>query len=277
MTEESNSILLIGESDVGKTHYGAQLLKRLMKGDGKICMDGAATNLEPFEAAMECLNAGKAASHTATSTYVESVWPISDTRGTKAQLVWPDYGGEQIKAVSSKRRISSAWRARVLSSPAWLLLIRLQKTLVSDDIFSRPLSELKGASNDNREVQISDQARLIELLQMLVYVRGEIRRDQLLKPRLCILLSCWDELQSDTRPFVVLEQRLPMLASFVASTWKEPAVLGLSALGRPLSIDSVDAEFAKRGPEQFGYIVLPDSDRSPDLTLPIQILLAGSV
>src|SRR5258708_18599538 len=103
-------------------------------------MDVAATNLEPFEAAMVSLNEGRAAGHTATTTYVDSVWPIAHTSGAKAKLLWPDYGGEQIKTMSSTRGIPSAWRARVLSAPAWLLLVRLQQTRVSDDIFSRPLS-----------------------------------------------------------------------------------------------------------------------------------------
>jgi hypothetical protein len=275
MTVNGSSILLIGESDVGKTHYGAQLLKRLMKSDGRLRMDGAATNLEPFEAAMECLNEGRAAGHTATTTYVDSVWPIADASGAKAELVWPDYGGEQIKAMSSTRRIPSAWRARVISAPAWLLLVRLQQTRMSDDIFLRPLSKLKGMGSDNREVQISDQARLIELLQMLVYVRSTISTEPLRSPRLCVLLSCWDELGTNDQPTAVLQQRLPMFASFVASTWADPLVLGLSALGRPLSTHDRDAEYTARGPEQFGYVVLTNGEHSTDLTLPIQHLLAG--
>ncbi len=48
-----NSILIIGESGVGKTHFGAQLLMRLQQNLGQLSMDGAATNLEPFIEAME--------------------------------------------------------------------------------------------------------------------------------------------------------------------------------------------------------------------------------
>ncbi|WP_027922589.1 hypothetical protein [Pseudomonas sp. URMO17WK12:I12] len=280
MNTDNSSILLIGESGVGKTHYGAQLLKRLMKGDGMLRMDGAATNLEPFEAAMESLNEGMSADHTPTSIYVDSIWPIADTQNRKAELVWPDYGGEQIKAMSSTRRIPAVWRSRVVSTPAWLLLVRLQQTRASDDIFSRPLHEISGSSGENREVQVSDQARLIELLQMLIYIRGAISTSPLESPRLCILLSCWDELGSvaqDERPAVILKQRLPMFASFLTSTWVEPIVLGLSALERTLTSSDRDMEYAARGPEQFGYIVLPDGGRSTDLTLPIQQLLANSV
>ncbi|WP_429102254.1 hypothetical protein, partial [Aeromonas rivipollensis] len=83
MSSSDNSILLIGESDVGKTHYGAQLLKRLMKRDGQLRMNGAATNLEPFESAMSCLDEGMAAGHTAASTYVDSIWPITDAQGRR--------------------------------------------------------------------------------------------------------------------------------------------------------------------------------------------------
>src|SRR5258708_25510574 len=103
MSTATSSILLIGEFDVGKTHYGSQLLKRLMKGAGKLRMNGAASNLEPFEAAMQRLNEGMAAGHTATSTYVESVWPIADDKGHAAELIWPDYGGQQIQTIATSR------------------------------------------------------------------------------------------------------------------------------------------------------------------------------
>ncbi|MBB3290390.1 MULTISPECIES: hypothetical protein [unclassified Rhizobium] len=276
MADEVNSILLIGESDVGKTHYGAQLLKRLIKGDGQLRMDGAATNLEPFEAAMEHLNEGMAAGHTPTTTYVDSIWPVADSKGRKAELIWPDYGGEQIKAMSSTRRIPSPWRKRVISAPGWLLLVRLQHTRVNDDIFSRPLSNLKTTGSENREVQISDQARLIELLQMLLYIRGAISTKPLANPRLCLLLTCWDELGTDKQPGNALEQHLPMFSSFLKSTWAETSIMGLSALGRPLSPRHPDAEYVARGPEQFGYVVLPNGQHSDDLTLPIRHLIADT-
>ena len=106
------SILLIGESGVGKSHYGGQLLKRLMQEDGRIRMDGAATNLEPFEAVMASLDAGLSADHTATAIYHESRWPIVDDEGRKAHLIWPDYGGEQIKNIIDERRLPHVWLKR---------------------------------------------------------------------------------------------------------------------------------------------------------------------
>jgi hypothetical protein len=267
-----NSILLIGESGVGKTHYGAQLLQRLMKGDGQLRMNGAATNLEPFEAALEALNEGRAADHTATSTYVDSVWPVEDGSGRQAKLVWPDYGGEQIKTMIASRRVPSAWQERIRTAQAWLLLVRLQQTRVGDDIFSRPLIELHGKSVENREVQISDQARLLELLQMLKFV-GALTERPLDRPRLGVLLTCWDELGFDGTPAAALESRLPMLAAFIRSNWRAPIVMGLSALERPLNPNERDAEYVRLGPEEFGYVVRTDGSHSSDLTMPVELLL----
>lgn len=275
MSVFDKSILLIGESGVGKTHYGAQLLKRLLKGDGSLRMNGAATNLEPFESALESLNEGKAAGHTATATYVDSRWPVIDRKYQEAELIWPDYGGEQIKAIIDSRRIPNAWRARIRSTPAWLLLIRLQQTRNGEDILTRPLTDLRGATIANKEVQISDQARLIELLQMLIYVSGAKTNYPLDSPRLGILLTCWDELGCNGMPAEALEARLPLLWAFVRSNWRNFSVMGLSALERALSPRDPDIDYVCRGPEHFGYVVKPDGARSPDLTLPLQLLLDG--
>ena len=181
MAVPDKSILLIGESDVGKSHYGGQLLKRLMQEDGEIRMDGAATNLEPFEDVMARIDAGLSAGHTAATVYHESRWPVLDGQGQKADLIWPDYAGEQIKNIINDRRLPHAWLSRITQSSAWLLLIRLQKIQVDDDIFSRPISSFEKTGAQVWDEDLSDQARLVELLQMLTYIRSTRGR----MPRSC--------------------------------------------------------------------------------------------
>ncbi|WP_315751865.1 MULTISPECIES: hypothetical protein [unclassified Bradyrhizobium] len=272
MTERHNSILLLGESGVGKTHYGAQLLNRLMNVEGVLRMEGQSTNLLPFQSAMNSLQEGRAADHTATSTYSESVWPIIDGTGRRADLVWPDYGGEQIRRMIETRRIPNAWRERITTSPAWLMLVRLQALRIGDDIFSRPLASLRSSSAVAAEGQVSDQARMIELLQMLLFV-GSMGDRPLERPRLAVLLTCWDELGFEGAPEAVLKERLPLFWTFIRSSWRAPTVLGVSALERPLSPNERDLDYVAKGPESFGYVVCADGSRSPDLTLPIQLLL----
>ena len=274
MTERQNSILVIGEAGVGKTHYGAQLLKRLMNVKGSLRMDGAATNLQPFETALDRISEGIAADHTPTSTYVESIWPVADDDGRKGTLIWPDYGGEQIKTMLASRQVPSAWSARVTEADTWMVLVRLQQTRVHDDVFSRPLTQLKGIGSEKTEVNISDQARLIELLQMLLYVRSIHMDVPIHRPRIAVLLTCWDELRISDSPVDALANGLPLLSDFVTGNWAQPFILGVSALGRPLQLNVADPEYAMKGPEKFGYVVLRDGTRSPDLTLPIRMLMS---
>jgi len=283
MNNPANSILLIGEYGAGKTHYGAQLLKRLMKGDGQLKMNGAATNLSPFEATLRCLDEGIAGEHTPSSTYLDSVWPVIDDEKREGQLVWPDYGGEQIKHMTSMRRVSPEWKARIENASIWIFLVRLHLLQISDDVFTRSFRELRtrraptdlNASTEESRIS-SDQARLIELLQICLYIRGVLGQSPIQRPKLMLLLTCWDELESDSPPQVALRDRMPMFADFVSSNWDDPYILGVSALGRPLDSQHRDAEYVTRGPENFGYVIQHDGARSPDLTLPIRILLADS-
>lgn len=271
-----HTILLVGESNVGKTHYGAQFLKRLMVKACALKMSGAPTNLEAFTTALSCLTEGKSTDHTPANIYVESVWPITDEAGRDAELVWPDYGGEQVRNLVSQRRIPAAWRERVLEATDWVLLIRLHSLRSEDDLFSRPLQSFAAAEPEGEEAayEQSDQARTVELLQMLLYL-AQFHLDQpLRKPRLTILLTCWDELETTELPADLLASRLPMLWSFVRSNWMSPTVIGLSALERTLSKTDADMEYATRGPEEFGYVVLPNGEKNTDITLPIQCLMA---
>lgn len=272
---ERDSILIIGESGVGKTHFGAQLLQRLMGDRGVLRMNGQATNLEPFEEALESLNEGRAAAHTATSAYVDSIWPISNREGGgDARLIWPDYGGEQVRNISATRRVPIEWVERIKAAPSWLLLLRLQQTRAGDDIFSRPLTELKSKTTPEREVQVSDQARMVELLQIMMFARG-VADPPLAAPRLGVLLTCWDELGSVETPQAALAERMPMLDSFIRCNWIDPMVMGLSALERPLSPTDRDADYVARGPEEFGYVIDNDGSRNSDLTVAVERLLHG--
>ena len=271
------TVLLIGESGVGKTHYGAQLLGRLHHESGRLRMRGAATNIRAFESALHRLSEGRAADHTPTTDYLESEWPITDGDGNMLTLVWPDYGGEQVRQILEHRRVPEMWRDRVVASAAWMLFVRVQHTEIKADLFSRPIPELKGSGGEppSTKFQHSDQARLIELLQMLLFLRGADLRAPLATPALAVLLSCWDELVpslgDSVPPRAALSRRLPLLTDFVTANWQPGAlsVLGLSALGRPLRQDAQDQDYLNRGPEHFGYVVQEDGTVDNDLTLPI--------
>src|SRR5438876_335995 len=123
------SILLVGSTKTGKTHYGAQLLKRLNDGDGTLVMDGVAENITLFEEALACLSNGRSAGHTPSGVYHESVWPVRFKGGTgsgRAQVVWPDYAGEQVEHITEHRQVTRQWKERIRQANGWLLFIRLE-------------------------------------------------------------------------------------------------------------------------------------------------------
>lgn len=273
MPTPQRSVLLLGESNVGKTHYGAQLLKRLIVGRSSLRMNGQATNLEPFEQAMERLADGRATGHTPASVYEESIWPVIDEHGEQAHLIWPDYGGEQIKNLIADHRIAAPWCDRVNAATDWILLVRLNVLKGDADIFSRPLADLAKTDALPLSQRPSDQVRLIELLQMLLHISPASRDQPIDLPSLTILLSCWDEVESKVEPRAALSANLPMFCDFVESVWAQPVIMGLSALERPLAQDKSDQDYAIHGPETFGYVVRPDGRSDPDITWPITRLL----
>ena len=274
-------IILLGESDVGKSHYGAQLLMRLNQKRHALKMRGAAKNISAFEEVTRALNEGKSAGHTARATYLKSEWPVIDEYGQAIDLEWPDYGGEQVKQLIDQRQIPEDWRDRLIDSKGWLLMVRIQQSAVEDDSFSRPLADIrnKPAPGQKNEIRQSSQARLVELLQILLFIRGVGTSMLIDQPALMVMLSCWDELGTEgeeNTPVVMLAKRLPLLASFVNSNWatERVSIVGLSALGRPLQPDSADEAYVNEGPEQFGYVVNADGTRTPDLSVPVANLAA---
>jgi len=269
---DSIRLAIFGESNVGKTHYGGQLLSRIETEKCELKMRTVPTDLSPFEEVRTKLNGGLPASHTPSAVYRESVWPVISGEGQEFDLTWPDYGGEQVRQLIDTRRIGQEWLDRVQFAHGWILMVRPKLAKQDDDIFSKPLGDVRRPNVDSDiKPHRSIQARLVELLQMLLHARSLQQPRQL--PALLVLLSCWDELgeAEGTKPDDELEARLPLLSSFISSRWgsSTSAVFGLSALETALSTEEANEQFINRGPENFGYVIDPDGRRTGDLTLPI--------
>lgn len=269
---KENSILIIGESGVGKTHFGAQLLMRLQQNLSQLSMNGAASNIEPFVEAMDRLNEGITADHTPVKTYIESIWPIKSVNGYKGRLIWPDYAGEQVSKIVTSRNISNEWHQRITESSSWIIMVRPHLYRLSDDVISKPTTNNSETTQPTENSELSDQARLIELLQIFLYLfRKSHSHTQM--PKVCFLISCWDELDVSLSPAEFLKTHLPMFSEFIHSQWEKPLIMGLSALGKALDKNIGDTEYQNSGPENFGYIVHSNGNRDDDLTLPIMYVI----
>jgi hypothetical protein len=278
-------LMLLGGPNSGKTHYAGQLYGRLRRRPGLLRLrheQGTPPDLTALEEVLRCLEEGRAAEHTAANTWAEVVLPLADVQGKAVDLRWPDYGGEQLRAVFDHRAVLEDWRSRLAVADGWVLLIRLKSETTYPDALAelvKRAKERKGNSGTARAGTWDANARWVELLQMLLHVAGLGTATRLRRPRLVVLLSCYDELgEALDPPPQMLAEKLPLLSSFIHSTWapESVSIWGLSALGRLLERDSADELFIDNGPEQQGWVVPPEGgSRDPDLTKPLAWLLGA--
>jgi hypothetical protein len=277
MKQEAKVILIIGLSKTGKTHFGGQLYGRLKNEKNSYKLRRTPDDLSQFEDILQCLNEGKQGKHTDSKYNQAIVLPVLSSTGEHLDLVYPDYGGEQLKIMMEQRQFNTAWKERAAQSNHWFLFLRLDLTENIVDVttkFYKQIEEEKQIPDSKieniSELPYDSSAFYIELIQALLSLKQiSIESDR--KPRLTILLSCWDKLKRNKikQPEFVLASKMPLLHIFIKNMWSEQNVnfIGLSSLGKDLNKDKVDQEYAIDGPENFGYVILPNGDKEIDLTL----------
>jgi len=278
----TSEVLVLGGSDVGKTHYVGQLLIRLRHDRrGKLRLRaGGVEDLSKLEEVLTCLEEGRAAGHTPAETWTGIRCALETADGGDVLLDWPEYAGERLFSIIEHRVLPTEWRNSVKGATGWMLFLRPSTLKLHEDLLVRPTGlDPEHTLTEKSSVVGSgwdDRARYVELLQMLIFAAGQSTFHEASTPRLAIVLSCWDELDTASTPEQIFADRLPMLDAFIRSNWQESAwsVWGLSSLGRALSQNTPDEEYASRGPEHFGYVVSPQStEQNSDLSAPVAWLL----
>ena len=276
MKKAPRSLLLIGESDVGKTHYGAQILRRLNAGSGAFeLVDGV--SLKPFKTALDKISQGLSAPHTPRAEYTESIWTLRRrVSGSKLDLVWPDYGGEQISGMIDGKSLPASWHDKIVEASGWIFVVRPSQVPLPEDILTRAVSF--PAVDDPADSTLSPQSKLIELLQMLQYKKCSYMDHKGMLPPLAVLLSCYDELATEEPPGTYCRAHLPMFDQYLSSNWPRDRlrIFGVSPLGQALSQTDPDEDYAASGPEKRGFIIDEQGNKTADLFAPIEWLLSVS-
>jgi len=276
-------VLVLGGSGSGKTHFAGQLITRMRHDpNSTLALEpGGIDDLGKLEEVLSCLSEGRSAGHTPAGTWVQISCRLRDAGGGLGHLHWPDFAGEHTLAVTQSRALPQQWRGMVETAQGWMLFIRPRRLSRYEDLITRPPGLAPRPAERPRETPTSrewdDAARYVELLQILLAVGRYEAGGPVQAPRLAVMLSCWDELQSPDTPRGVLASCLPLLSSFVETNWAPGRwrAWGLSSLGRSLDESRTDAEFAALGPENCGYVILHDgTQKHRDLTLPVAELLS---
>ena len=270
------SLLLLGESDVGKTHYGAQILRRLNVGRGAFeLVEG--TNLRPFKTALEKISQGLSAPHTPRAEYSESTWTLRErTSNSNLDIVWPDYGGEQVSGIVDGKSLPAAWRDKIINASGWIFMVRPSRVTIPEDILTRAVSY--PAVDEPESSTLSPQSRLIEILQIMQFRKQSFLQHKGPLPPLAVFLTCYDELDTEEPPGAYCRAHLPMFLQYLSSNWPKERlrVFGISPLGQPLSPRQPDVAYAASGPETNGYVVNEQGEKTDDLLAPIEWLLSVS-
>ncbi|MYB26246.1 MAG: hypothetical protein F4X32_01935 [Candidatus Dadabacteria bacterium] len=276
MKHEPVSLLLLGESDVGKTHYGAQILRRLNLGSGAFeLVDGA--NLKPFKDALDKISQGLSAPHTPRTESSESIWTLRQrSDGSNTDIIWPDYGGEQVSGIIDSKSLPADWRDKLVRASGWIFMVRPSQVPLPEDILTRAMS--LPAVDNTENPTLSPQSKLIEVLQMLRYKKQSYLEHKGMLPPIAVLLSCYDELTTDKSPGAYCRVHLPMFDQYLSSNWPREyrRIFGVSPLGQPLNHKQPDDDYVASGPEKKGFVIDEQGDRTDDLLAPIEWLLSVS-
>ena len=273
MSISKKNILIIGTSDVGKTHFGGQLYGRLDEQSCSLKLREQPESLSVFKEVWEKLNNGLLGSHTPSNQNSNIVFPVEDKNGNKFDIIYPDYAGEQILQIVKQRHINSQWVKLIKDSDDWVLFIRPSLIDPLVDVTSKfyehiGLDNEAGIKGQNQTIEIKDSNPIfyIELLQMLLFIKGVSSINNNIT-HLTILLSCYDEIDKQ-QPQRYFKEKMPMLFNFINAVWKENCkIYGLSSLGQSLSNEKPDEGFAIEGPENRGYFIRESElEESRDLT-----------
>jgi hypothetical protein len=272
-----NNVLIIGGPNAGKTHFGGQLYGRLNSRlfSYKIDPHNRPSDLTIFQEVIDRLSEGKRAGHTEASANRNIELKVIDENNNNVVFAFPDYAGEQVNFIIDNRLINTLWKQYIDTSSSWLLFVRLDDVKDIEDIINRGIpsaEEIQKRNSTPPPVKVSDAAHFVELLQMLLYIKGIPTMNKINKPNLTIVLSCWDllTLPNNTLPDVVLKERMPLLYHFVKNTWSDNSlsIIGLSSTEKTLT-DEADEEYIDKLPINFGYIINQKGKKQKDLTLSI--------
>jgi hypothetical protein len=278
MSSRSRSLLVLGHPGSGKTHYAGQLYGRLHRGHGRLRFTATPKDRTVFSEVLGSLENGLAADHTPTETWKDLSCSISTEDGRELDLLWPEYGGEQLNTLLQRRVVPAPWRQRLAEADGWLLFLRLNNLRVYENVLDRPAPPAGSLPTRSTPAEWDANAQVVELIQIFLTMAGRSLAHPLTTPRLAVLLSCWDELGEMTAPPKMLRRHLPLVASFLEANWAPEAltVWGLSSLGQPLSRSEPADNYLDKGPERFGYVIAPaGGSPDPDLTRPLTWLLGA--
>ncbi|MBO3273509.1 hypothetical protein, partial [Hymenobacter defluvii] len=199
MNKEGNSVLIIGKPGTSKTTFLAQLYGKLLAKPERLSLRQTPEDLLAIDEARQRLAEGQSTASTpAEQNKVLKLSLLLD--GNPLELEFPDYGGEQVKAIIRDRELGPQWVEMCRKSNTWLVFIRLHDHAEPHDVLTKAFTEVAAATSASdaqaEPVPLNEAVELVELLQMLLAMRAVGVQRPIEQPRLKLVLTLWDELHT---------------------------------------------------------------------------------
>lgn len=266
-------ILLIGKPDSGKTTFLVQFHARVDSFKSALTLYKSIENLTPIIDGAKALANGEEVKTTPSEKSTIMNFPLLYDN-MKIDLDCPDYGGEQINLIIENREVDSKWSELIRNSNNWIVFIRPTSLSASFDLSNKTIKPevLKSGKKEAEDYVISDQSFYIELLQILLFTKGQDAHFRNSTTKLTIVLTCWDELKNPATPNEELRKNMPLFLEFIESNWVDSKIniLGLSSLGFNLNDKENQRKYRESGSENFGYMIKANGQKILDIT---QLLL----
>ena len=282
----SDSIVMVGAPDSGKTNFLGRLWKGLTGENASLRAVQDPDDVRYVLDALTNLLQGTFAPRTDTGIDVDDRHcsiQVAWERGGKtvhADLLVPDVSGELWAEAVQTNELPESWLTSVRSSIGALLFVRVDTELHNpslDWVTAREALKVGGVADGS---QLPTDIQLCEFLRFLELFLG---KDAAVgKPRVAVLVAAWDILDEDRSrqgPQAYLQREFPLFSrrlAHIASV--EVGVFGVSVVGGDFREESFKKRFLDGNVDDFGYVVT-DTDtvqHHPDVTLPVRWILDGN-
>ena len=263
----SNSIVMIGAPESGKTNYLARVWEALRDENGPLRATRTDDDIRYVMDALSHLLQGKFAPRTdkgvemVRGCSVDVAWHRVG-RTEQAELIVPDVNGELWERAVETNELPEEWLRSVRESVGALVFVRVASSVnrpALDWVTAGELLRLGGASESAREdgVQLPTDVQLCEFLRVLEFALGE--DTPVGRPRVAVMVTAWD-MVDDSRaqqgPAHYLGEEFPLFAGRLADVSKlEAGVFGVSVVGGDFSDTDFRERFLVGEIGDFGFVV----------------------
>jgi hypothetical protein len=281
-----DNILVLGLPDHGKTTFLAAAWHVLTSGEvpGSLRLGHLVGNRAYIEAMREAWVTCVPVPRTEQDALAETTLELVDGE-VLGQLMIPDLSGELLERYWRERHWPGAFDDQIVTAKGMLLFVHPSKVQEGNTIefaesiaahIPDPSIQSVGEAQDLQPFSgehSPSQVQLVYLLEQIV----DRARPGIGGIPMVVVVSAWDQVPSNIEPRDWVQQRMPLLAQFLASEEAIVSVIvGISAQGGPLPDDR--ARLSNVVPPSQRILVVGHAGAPHDITWPFRWLLSrGSI